>query len=75
VKTGDRIKLDVPARKIELLVSDEELEARRKAWKKPRARKEDGRGYRKLFMDTVTQADQGCDFDFLVPEITTKVPR
>ena len=75
VKTGDKIKLDVPARKIELLVSDEELEARRKAWKKPRARKEDGRGYRKLFMDTVTQADQGCDFDFLVPEITTSVPR
>ena len=75
VKTGDKIKLDVPARKIELLVSDEELEVRRKAWKKPRARKEDGRGYRKLFMETVTQADSGCDFDFLMPEITTSVPR
>ena len=75
VKTGDKIKLDVPARKLELLVSGEELDARRKAWKKPRARREDVRGYRKLFMETVTQADQGCDFDFLMPESTTSVPR
>jgi len=75
VKTGDKIKLDVPARKIELLVSDEELDARRKLWKKPRARKEDARGYRKLFMETVMQADRGCDFDFLAPESTISVPR
>ena len=75
VKTGDKIKLDVPARKLELLVSDAELEARRAAWKKPRARKEDGRGYRKLFMNEVTQADRGCDFEFLIPPLTMKVPR
>jgi dihydroxy-acid dehydratase len=75
VKTGDKIRLDVPARKLELLVSDEELEVRRKAWKKPRARREDSRGYRKLFMNEVLQADRGCDFEFLVPESTVTVPR
>ena len=75
VKTGDRIKLDVPARRLELLVSEEELEARRAAWKKPRARKEDARGYRKLFMNEVTQADRGCDFEFLIPPMEQTVPR
>jgi dihydroxy-acid dehydratase len=74
VKTGDRIRLDVPARKLELLVSDAELTVRRKAWKPPRARKEDARGYRKLFLDTVMQADRGCDFDFLAKEATIRVP-
>ena len=62
VQNGDRIRLDVPARKLELLVSDAELAARRKRWKAPRARKDDGRGYRKLFMEQITQADEGCDF-------------
>ncbi len=75
VQNGDRIRLDVPARKLELLVSDAELAARRKRWKAPAARKDDGRGYRKLFMDQITQADEGCDFTFLQPEITTQVPR
>jgi dihydroxy-acid dehydratase len=75
VKTGDRIRLDVPARKLELLVSDAELEVRRRQWKAPRPRREDVRGYRKLFLDTVTQADRGCDFDFLAPESTIRVPR
>jgi dihydroxy-acid dehydratase len=75
VKTGDRIRLDVPARKLELLVSAAELEARRRQWKAPRPREGDTRGYRKLFLDTVTQADRGCDFDFCVPEATTRVPR
>jgi len=75
VRNGDRIRLDVPARKLELLVSDAELAARRKRWKAPTTRKDDGRGYRKLFMDQITQADEGCDFRFLQPEITTQVPR
>ncbi len=75
VQNGDRIRLDVPARKLELLVSDAELAARRKRWKAPAARKDDGRGYRKLFMEQITQADEGCDFRFLQPEITTQVPR
>jgi dihydroxy-acid dehydratase len=55
--------LDVDARKLELLVSDEEM-ARRRAQRpvrEPRA----SRGYLKLFLESVTQADQGVDFDFL----------
>jgi dihydroxy-acid dehydratase len=75
VKTGDRIRLDVPARKLELRVSEAELARRRNAWKTPRPRKEDGRGYRKLFLDSVQQADRGCDFDFLSVEPRVRVPR
>jgi dihydroxy-acid dehydratase len=75
VKNGDRIRLDVSARKLELLVGKAELEARRKQWKKPAPRAEDKRGYRKLFLASVTQADRGCDFDFCVPEAKTRVPR
>ena len=75
VQNGDRIRLDVPNRRLELLVSESELETRRKLWKKPRPRKVDARGYRKLFLDTVTQADQGCDFDFLAEQCTIRIPR
>jgi dihydroxy-acid dehydratase len=75
VRNGDRIRLDVPARKLELKVSAAELAKRRKSWRAPRARPEDRRGYRKLFLESVTQADRGCDFDFCVPEATTRVPR
>lgn len=75
VQNGDRIRLDVPARKLELLVSDAELAARRKKWKAPQLRKDDVRGYRKLFMEQITQADEGCDFAFLKTEITTQAPR
>jgi len=75
VKNGDRIRLDVPGRKLELLVTDSELEQRRRAWKAPAGSKEDRRGYRKLFLDSVMQADRGCDFDFCVPEATMRVPR
>ncbi len=75
VQNGDRILLDVPARKLELLVSDAELAERRKKWKAPKPRKGDSRGYRKLFLEQITQADEGCDFAFLKTEITTQVPR
>jgi dihydroxy-acid dehydratase len=75
VQNGDRIQLDVAARKLELLVGKAELEARRKKWKKPPPRREDARGYRKLFLESVTQADRGCDFDFLASEPHTRVPR
>jgi dihydroxy-acid dehydratase len=74
VRNGDRIRLDVENRRIELLVSDEELAARLATWKAPARTKEDGRGYRKLFLDSVQQADRGCDFDFLVPEVTIRIP-
>ncbi len=75
VKSGDTIRLDVPQRRLELLVDDAELAARRKRWQPRAPRSEDDRGYRKLFLDTVQQADRGCDFDFLAPEVTMRIPR
>jgi dihydroxy-acid dehydratase len=66
VQTGDRITLDVPARKIELLVDDATLQARRAAWRAPPEVTTPARGYAGLFQRSVLQADQGCDFDFLV---------
>ena len=65
VETGDRIRLDVPARRIDLLVDDAEL-ARRAEATRPHGNGPD-RGYARLFQETVLQADEGCDFDFLVP--------
>jgi dihydroxy-acid dehydratase len=63
VRTGDRIRLSVKNREIALLVGDEELARRAKAHpiQPPKA----DRGYLKLFLQTVTQADSGVDFDFL----------
>jgi dihydroxy-acid dehydratase len=63
VQTGDRIRLSVSKREISLLISDEELAAR--AARHPVTIPTAERGYRKLFLDTVTQADKGVDFDFL----------
>ena len=64
VQTGDEILLDVEARKIELLVSEPELERRRADWTPPE--KIASRGYLAMFANHVTQAHEGCDFDFLV---------
>jgi dihydroxy-acid dehydratase len=63
VQNGDLIELDVPNRKLHLHVSDEELAKRRAAWKPAPQRYH--RGYAKLYVEHVTQADQGADFDFL----------
>jgi dihydroxy-acid dehydratase len=63
VRTGDRIRLSVAKREIALLISDEELRRREK--EKPVAPPRAARGYRKLFLETVNQADRGVDFDFL----------
>jgi dihydroxy-acid dehydratase len=65
VKTGDRIKLDVANRTLQLLVSDAELEKRRKDWTAPPVPEVAQRGYAKLYREHVQQADEGCDFDFL----------
>lgn len=65
VRSGDRISLDVPNRRVDLLVDEAELAERRKSWKKPKHMRQRQRGYRKLYLDHVTQADKGCDFDFL----------
>src|SRR5438067_2289292 len=63
VKDGDLIELDVPGRRLELKVSEAELARRRAAWKQPEPRYE--RGYGALYQRHITQADAGCDFDFL----------
>ncbi|HUP96531.1 MAG TPA: IlvD/Edd family dehydratase [Usitatibacter sp.] len=63
VQSGDRIRLDVEKRELALLVSDDEMAKRRAARPVTPPRAE--RGYLKLFLETVTQADQGVDFDFL----------
>ena len=70
VRDGDMIRLDVAARRIDLLVSDADLAARTPVAARPAPR----RGYAKLFHDTVTQADQGCDFDFLIGEAEDQTP-
>jgi dihydroxy-acid dehydratase len=63
VQTGDRIRLDVEARTLDMLVDDAELARRRVAWTPPARR--DERGYRRLYEDHVLQANEGCDLDFL----------
>lgn len=74
VRNGDRIRLSVANREITLLVDDEEL--RRRAQAEPVTVPTASRGYHKLFLDTVTQADKGADFDFLrATESRGAVPR
>jgi dihydroxy-acid dehydratase len=66
VRSGDRIRLSVAQRRLDLLVDAAELGRRRATWTPPVSMP--ARGYRKLYMDTVTQAEHGCDFDFLRKE-------
>jgi dihydroxy-acid dehydratase len=70
VQNGDAISLDIPNRKLNLLISEAELEQRRSQWK--RLVPKDQRGYLALYRDRVTQANEGCDFDFLAP-VPTKL--
>jgi dihydroxy-acid dehydratase len=72
VRDGDLIELDVANRRLNLKVSDEELSSRRAAWKKPEPRYQ--RGFGALYVTHVTQADQGCDFDFLHAGAETPEP-
>jgi dihydroxy-acid dehydratase len=70
LKEGDIVELDVAERRLNMRVNDDELGRRRAAW-----RPKEGiypRGYGKLYMQHITQADQGCDFDFL--EGTAPIP-
>ena len=62
VRTGDQIRLSVKEKKLDLLVSEEELALRQRNWKAPDI---PGRGYARLYYETVTQAPLGCDFNFL----------
>jgi dihydroxy-acid dehydratase len=63
VRNGDRIRLSVRDRKIDLLVPEAEIQRRKAAWQP--AAPPPARGYAKLYMDHVLQAEHGCDFDFL----------
>ena len=63
VRDGDLIELDVPARKLNLKISDEEMARRRAAWVAPPPKFT--RGYGSLYLKHISQADKGCDFDFL----------
>ena len=67
VETGDRIRLDVAERRLDLLVPEETVAARRARWTPPPSHPGSERGYLRLFLDTVTGADRGCDFDFMGP--------
>lgn len=66
VRTGDEIQLNVPARQLALLVSEEELAERRRTFTLPEPHYR--RGYGRMFLEHVSQADTGCDFDFLRAE-------
>ena len=63
LRNGDIIRLDLEARRIDMLVDEDELQRRRDAWTKPAEKF--GRGYGWMFSRHVAQADTGCDFDFL----------
>jgi len=72
VREGDIIELDIPGRRLSLQVSDEELASRRAAWRQPPPRY--ARGYGRLFSEHVSQASEGCDFDFLARGAATPDP-
>ncbi|MBX3716421.1 MAG: dihydroxy-acid dehydratase [Burkholderiales bacterium] len=72
VRDGDLVSLDVPARRLELLVDAAELARRRAAWQAPPPRYD--RGFGALYLKHVTQADEGCDFDFLADGPPTPEP-
>ena len=65
VKDGDMISLDIEARRVDVLISDAEMAARKAAWKAPEPKFT--RGYGVLYLKHIQQADKGCDFDFLEP--------
>ena len=72
LRTGDVVTLDIPRRRLDMAVPDDELSRRRAAWSPPAPRYERGYGY--LFARHIEQADQGCDFDFLRAEFGGLTP-
>jgi dihydroxy-acid dehydratase len=64
VRSGDRIRIDVPARRLDLLIDEDEFARRMREWRPPDIAHAP-RGYARLYREHVQQADQGCDFDFL----------
>jgi dihydroxy-acid dehydratase len=75
VRTGDEIAFDGPNRTLDLLVSEAELIQRRRDWEAARQPSVYTRGWYKLYIDTVLQADAGVDLDFLVGKSSADVSR
>ncbi len=69
LKTGDTVRLDLAARRLDMLVPEAEMDARRAAWTPPAPRYQRGWGY--MFSKHVGQADTGCDFDYLTRDFGT----
>ncbi len=72
VRSGDLIELDVPGRKLQLQVSEAELQQRRAQWTPPKPTYQ--RGYGAIFSQHITQANEGCDFRFLEGTAPTPEP-
>ncbi len=72
VRDGDAISLDIPNRKLDLLVPGAEIESRRAQWQRPVSKEQ--RGYLALYRERVTQAHEGCDFDFLAHDHAAPEP-
>jgi dihydroxy-acid dehydratase len=72
VEDGDLISLDVEARRLDLLLSEEELARRRARWVRPAPSYQ--RGYGSLYLERVLQANEGCDFDFLSSKVEMPEP-
>ena len=68
VKNGDRIKLSVSEKKLDLLVSEEEIQERARQFESQKQETGVTRGYEQLYQDQILQADRGCDFEFLLPK-------
>jgi dihydroxy-acid dehydratase len=75
VQSGDLIAFDGPNRRLDLLVDEAELAQRQRAWEAARPAAAYSRGWYKLYIDSVLQADQGCDLDFLVGRSSAVVTR
>lgn len=75
VQNGDEILLDGPSRRLELLISDEEMQRRLEIWRQNRPEPAYTRGYYSLYVERVLQADKGCDMDFLVGKSSAHVER
>jgi dihydroxy-acid dehydratase len=73
VQTGDWVQMDVPARTLRMEVDDEQLSRRRRHWRPPGP--PPARGYARLYVDHVLQADRGADLDFLVGASGHQPPR
>jgi len=71
IKNGDIIEVDIPQRKLNVEISENEMSARRKKWKEPEPRYERGYGY--IYSKHIEQADKGCDFDFLKSDFGSAV--